>query len=57
MHTRLIAALAPRAAVLQNVPRFNDPHKLMWHLWHYPQGPADDVLEVGAATNLAMPAP
>ncbi|EFN57988.1 hypothetical protein CHLNCDRAFT_142147 [Chlorella variabilis] len=29
----------------QNVPRSQDPHKLMWKLWHYPRGPANDVLE------------
>lgn len=33
----------------QNLPRYADPHKLMWKLWHYPMGPANGDIEVRAA--------
>lgn len=39
------------ACHLQNLPRIGDAHKLMWHLWHFPQGEANGVIEVRGMTG------
>lgn len=36
----------PSCCHAQNLPRSNDPHKLMWKLWKFPDGPAEGEVEV-----------
>ncbi len=51
----LQSAAPPAACLAQNLPRFVDPHRLMWRLWRFPDGPAcgaDEVWGRGEASML-----